>query len=347
MGLRLDQIDDFVTLTLNRFRRNQWTDISSEYQHYVSSRFFDPKAVQERGGAMIEFKVKTKNAPTARVTGLFAPDKTMIEDVMISAQVPWSMLTTNFSYSIYEDLFQSDRETIIREMQIREHQALTAMAELKEECLWSAPADPSDIRPMGLPFWLQKNPTANVNGGFHGANPAGFPGGCANVNSDKYTRWRNWTFGYATVNRDDLVVKLKRAIAFTEFTPPVPHPEVGFGKSNYEIFTTYAVTEPLERLAEDRNENLGMDVARYRNQVTVAGVPMRWVPYLDATDSTEPLYGVNWAKFRPFVKTGVNMRRNPPKQSPRQHDTREVHIDHCENYIATDRRCHFVGSLIP
>ena len=48
MALRLDQIDDFVTLTLNEFQRLSWVDISLDLQAYVAMRGvgdYDPPAL--------------------------------------------------------------------------------------------------------------------------------------------------------------------------------------------------------------------------------------------------------------------------------------------------------------
>jgi hypothetical protein len=344
MALTPDQIDDFVNLTLSKFKRFQWTDISLEHQEYVSSALITEKNVVEQGGKDISFRLKTRNTGNSRNSGMFAVDQTAVEDVTVSASVPWSMQTTNFSYDIYEDLFQSDPETIISELVIRDHDAMSDMAELNEENLWSSPNGPTDTRPMGIPFWLRKDATTTPDGGFNGGNPTGFDAGAAGVSSVTYPRWRNWTFGYSAVTSDDLVKKIKKSLAFTNFMSPVPHPELGFGEAKYQIYTVYSVQEKLERLAETRNENLGSDVAKYINQVTVGGVPIKWVPYLEANDSSAPLYGVNWKVFRPVVKKGCNMRRNPPKEAARQHTVREVHIDNWMNYICYNRRRCWVGS---
>lgn len=344
MALLPDQVDDFVNLTLPVFKEHKWTDISLEHQEYVSATLVTEKNVQERGGRTIDFRLKTRNTGNAKNTGLFAQDVTRVEDVTISASVPWAMQTTNFSYDIYEDLFQSDRETIIRELVIRDHDAMSDMAELNEENLWSAPSSTSDTRPMGIPFWMQKDASTTAEGAFNGGNPSGFTSGAAGVSSTTYPRWRNWTFGYTAVDRDDLIKKVKKSMAFTHFQAPVPHPELGFGESKFNIYTTYRVQEPLERLAENRNDNLGPDLARYINTVTIGGVPVKWVPYLEANDTSDPLYGINWKVFRPFVKTGCNMRRNPPKEAAKQHTVREVHIDNAMNYICYNRRMLWVGS---
>ena len=344
MGLTPDQIDDFVTLTLPSFKRNKWTDLSLEHQEYVSAQLLTEKSVQEQGGTSISFRLKTRNTGNARNTGMYAQDVTNVEDVTISASVNWAMQTTNFSYDIYEDLFQSDRETIIRELVIRDHDAMSDMAELNEENFWSAPTGTTDTRPMGIPFWLQKDASTTAEGAFNGGNPSGFSAGAAGVDSATYPRWRNWTFGYTQVDQDDLVRKVKKSLAFTAFQAPVPHPELAFGEAKFNIYTTYRVQEPLERLAEKRNDNLGSDLAKYMNTVLIGGVPVKWVPYLEANDTSDPLYGVNWKVFRPFVKTSCNMRRSPPKIAARQHTVREVHIDNAMNYINYNRRMTWVGS---
>ena len=341
-----DQVDDFVTLTLSLFKRRSWTDISLEHQHYVASGLITDKSVKERGGKDISFRLKTKNTGNARNTGLYAKDSAKVEDVMAEASVPWAKQTVNWSYDVDEDLFQSDPETIISELKIREHDAMSDMAELNEENLWSAPTGPSDKRPMGIPYWMQKDPTTTPGGGFNGGNPSGFASGCANVDSTQFPRWRNWTAGYTDVSTNDMVAKVRKALAFTHFVAPVPHPELGFGSASHCIYTTYRVQEQLERLAESRNDNLGNDVAKYINTVVIGGVPVKWVPYLEANDTSDPLYGINWRVFRPFVKRGCNMRRSKPMPAPghTQHTVKTVHIDNWMNYICYNRRMNFVLS---
>ncbi len=341
-----DQVDDFVKLTLSHFKRSKWTDLSMEHQEYVSAQIISSKKVVEQGGKDISFRVKTRNTGNARITGLYAQDIARVEDVMIEASVGWSKQTTNWSYDVDEDLFQSDPETIIGILKIREHDALSDMAELMEECMWSAPANPSDKRPMGIPFWIQKDATTTPEGAFNGGNPTGFPAGAAGIDSNLYPRWRNWTFGYNDVTTMDMVRKFKRSLAFTNFIPPVPHPELGYGAAAYGAYTTYRVREPLERLAESRNDNLGSDVARYIDAVTIGGVPIKWVPYLENNDTSDPIYGINWKVLRPYVKRGCDMRRSPPMPAPghTQHTVRTIHIDNWMNYINVNRRLCFVGS---
>jgi hypothetical protein len=343
MALRPDQIDDFVNLTLSNFKRSEWTDISLEYPEYIASRVITKKKVQERGGPDIRFKVQVRNAGLARNTGLYAKDVTGVEDLTTEGVVTWTKQTVNWSYDIDEPLFQSDRETIISEMLMREHSCHNDMAELNEENLWGSPSSNTDSRPTGIPFWIQKDASTTPGGAFNGGNPTGWDGGAAGISSTTYPRWKNWTFGYTSVAPDDLVVKVKKSLYKTKFKAPHPHPELGFGKSDHSIFTVYDVREPLERLAESRNDNLGKDVAKYINDVLIGGVPVEAVHYLDANDSDNPLYGVNWKVLRPYVKKGANMRRTK-KNAPFQHTVREVHYDTWMNWICYNRRMLWCGS---
>jgi hypothetical protein len=342
MALTPEQLGDLLQTTLPLIKRTNWVDLSLEHQEYVSATLIDDKKIVEAGGPTISFRIQTKNTGNAKLTGLYATDSSKVDDVMITATCPWSMQTTNFSFDVNEAICQSDRETIIKEIIVREHEAMNSMAELMEDCLWNAPTATTDTRPMGIPFWVQKS-TTTAAGGFTGGNPSGFTAGCGGVSTTDYPRWKNWSFNYTNVTTDDLVKKVKKSLAYTNFKAPVPHPELAYGKSDYNIYTTYDVVEALERLAETRNDNLGNDVAKYIGQVTIGGTPCKWVPYLTANDTSAPLYGLNWKAFRPYVQKGNNMRRNSPITPAGQHNVRTVHIDNTMNYICINRRLCWVG----
>jgi hypothetical protein len=288
--------------------------------------------------------VQVKNTGLARYSGMFDPDITGVEDNQtIEGVVNWVKATVNWSYDIDESLFQSDRETIVDALLVREHACHNDWIELMEEGLWDAPSGSTDNRPMGIPFWMQKDASTTPEGAFNGGNPSGWSSGAGGIDSTTHTRWKNWAFGYSAVTPDDMVRKVKKALYSTAFKAPHPHPELGFGKSDFHIFSTYAVREPMERLAESRNDNLGNDVAKYINSVTVGGVPLEAVHYLDANDSSDPLYGVNWGALRPFVKKGVNFRRTL-KDDPLTHTVKQVHYDTWFNWICYNRRRLWVGS---
>lgn len=339
-----EAIDDLVANTTRKFHKRKWVDISLDYQEYTAGEIINKDRIIEQGGSEIQWQLQVANTGASYISGMYGEDQTAVDDIVETAHVPWSKRVTSWSYDIDEGTFQSDEETIVSTLLMREHAAMNLEHEAVEGDLWSAPSSTSDKRPMGIPFWLQKDATTTPGGAFNGGNPDGFTAGCANVSSTTYANWRNWTFGYAGVTPDDLIVKLKKALHYTNFIAPDPHPQLGFGGVDYVIYTTYGVVEPLERMAESRNDNLGADVAKYLNRVTVGGVPFREVPYLTANDSTNPLYGVNKKYFRPFLKKGADHRRSGPYRAPKQNDVRNVFITTWMNYMCIDRRRQFVGS---
>lgn len=338
-----EQLADFTKATISNFKQGSWTDLSLSLQEYVFPDFA-AKAGVETGGDQIKFDVQTSNVGNWRDAGLFSQDQTSVGDVLTQGSIPWTKQTGNYSYDIDEAEFQQDPRTIVSILALREHQCMNAMAEFMEQRLWGSPTGTTDNRPMGIPFWIQKDATTTVGGAFNGGNPSGFTAGAAGISSTTVPAWKNWTFGYTNVTTDDLILKIKKSLWNTNFIAPDPYPELKLGKSMYNIYTTYRVREPLERLAESRNDNLGSDVARYVNQVTIGGVAVKAVPYLETNDTSDPVYGINWKALRPYFKSGRNMKRSAPKQSPTQHTVYTVHIDNWMNFACFNRRLLWVGS---
>lgn len=341
-----DQIDDFVTTTIKKFKKYKWTDISLEHPEYVSARVMRDRLVTETGGHAINFQVKVRNTGTARESGLYDQDQTGTEDLMVQGEVGWTKQTANFSYDIDEDLFQSDDITIVKMLKIRDHAMKSDMAELNEQHLWGAPTSSTQKVPYGIPFWLQKDPSTTPDGGFNGGD-ANLPNGLtrAGISSLLYPRWSNWTFGYTSVTTTDAILKIRNAMWYTQFSAPVPHPQLGFANAGREIYTVIPNINQLSLLAENRNENLGNDVARYHNEVVINRVPVKPSFYLSANDSDDaPFYGINWGDIRPFAKKGRFMRRTKPMTAPLQHTVRNVFLDNWMNWCAYNLRTSWVGS---
>jgi len=342
MALYHDQVDDFVLLTLERFRRNQMIDISLPLQRYHwASRWFKRKKRPERGGTQLNWKLRTGNQGTAKNSGLYAVDDTNRVNVMTEAKQKWSKQTVNYIYDIDEAAFQSGPERIIEEMMINEQGLMNDFVVLMEEQMWTAPASSTDDPrpPSGIPFWLQKSATL----GFNGGDPSGFTSGAGDIATGTYDKWKNYTGTYAAVSRDDLIEKVVNAMDYCDFTPPAEYPEIGGGPPDWGMYTWHEVIATMRRQLQAQNDNLGDDVARHSGTVYIRNVPVIWVPALDnsesgAYDSYKPFYGINWKKFEYFFKSGRNMVKHPPKVAATQHTVRERHMDNWGNFVCYDRR---------
>jgi len=283
------------------------------------------------------------NTGTAKHSELYAVDATGVKDLTQSAKQQWSKQTVNFSYDVDEDVFQSDRETIIREVEVREHSMYNDWFELMEEALWTAPTSDSQSprKPSGIPFWIQPG---TGSGGFVGGDPSGFSNGAGGIKVADVANWKNWAGQYTTASRDDLIAKIRKACEFTYFQAPKQFAELAGGKgdSDWMFFTTYDTLSELEKLLESRNDNLGADLSKYAGSVVIKGNPVVWVPYLQENTSNDPFYGVNLRVFKFFFRKGRKMLRHAPQQAARQHTVREVHMDTWGNFVCYNRRKLFV-----
>ncbi len=342
MALNLEQIDDFINLTLNRQREGEWVDISMPLQSYTfASRVIGGKKKPERGGPRLEWKLRTGNQGTAKHSGLYAVDDTNRVNVTTKATQEWSKQTVNYIYDIDEEIFQSGPETIIREMLLLEQGLYNDFFALMETATWTAPTSSTqDPRPpAGIPFWIQKSATL----GFNGGNPSGFTDGAGGISTTTYSGWKNYTGTYVNVSLDDLITKVVNACDFTYFEAPKAYPEIGGGQPSWGFYIVHSVLSTMRRLLQAGNDDLGPDVARWQGEVMLKSVPVTWVPALtnsdsEAYDSSAPFYGVNWKKFKYFFKTGRNMVKHPPKPAARQHTVRERHMDNWGNFVCYDRR---------
>ena len=342
MALNHEQLNDFILLTLSRYRKDEWVDISLPLQKYhFASRWFNSKKKPERGGNMLDWKLRVANQGTAKHSGLYAVDDTNRRNVMDRGIQNWSKQTVNYIYDIDEEAFQSGPERIIDEMQVNEQGLYNDFFVLMETSMWTGPSS-STVKPRppsGIPHWIQKCSTL----GFNGGDPSGFADGAGSIPTGTYPGWKNYGGPYKQVARDDLVEKVINAGDFCEFEAPKAYPEIGGGQPDWGFYTVHSVLATMRRLLASGNDNLGPDVARWAGQVLLRGIVVEWVPALtntesEAYDAQAPFYGINWKKFEYFFKTGRNMVKHPPKQATRQHTVRERHMDNWGNFVCYDRR---------
>lgn len=355
-GLRPEQIDDIVENTLNHFEKDRFVDISLDLQRYfaMDNKLLD-KRVDTRGGTHCQWQVKVRNSGAARTSGLFAVADVQTTDVTKSVSIPWKKQTTNFAYDIDEQAFNTpDAVRILDVLKPRVHAALTDFAELMEDLFWDMPANSTDdnenMKPHGIPYWIPRNDTE----GFNGTLPLG--GGHTNVaglDPAVYPHWSSYTGSYNSIGETDFIRRIRKAHAYCNFKEPVSH--AGESKSpRYVHPTTYEVLARMQEILENRNENLGREVAwGDGGKVLFRSTPIVWVPKLDqiqdetGLDATNPygknpFYGIDRNSFKMKIQSGKFMRRSKPLQAPSQPTVRHVHYDTWSNFQCMNRRCNFL-----
>ena len=273
MPLMPDTLDDFVELTLKKFRKGKWVDIISDLQHHW---FFDrfvngSKGDTEKGGQKLAHKIQVSNQDNFQDFELFGVDAASVGDNMQNVESEWWMGTDNWSYDVNEEEFQGDDETqIVDLLKTREHGMYVNIAEKMETRTWVAPTGPASSndprKPLGIPYWIVKNATEGFNGGL--------PGSWTDVGGlspTTYPRWKNYTFSYSDYTENDLFKKMRKAVEFCHFRTPHSFAQLDKGMPDWSFATTYTVYERAEYLVGQRNDNLGNDLASFKGKPLFKG----------------------------------------------------------------------------
>lgn len=343
MPLSAEAIVDILTTTLQELGPMKWTDLSTDIQefHWMPNMIRKEK-VKFTSGYEIRRNLKMQTGGAAHTMSMFGLDSRRRTDLMRTMKIPWRHVTTYYMWERRELAMNRDPAKLVDTLKLLRTDALEDLAILMEQIGWGKPESSDDEEtPYGLLMYAVKNATT----GFYGGNPAGFASGVGGVDSASYPRYRNYTFSYARMSNEDCIASLREAYAKCGFRSPVDHPSYNRGADRWVFYVNYATRRQMEDFARQQNDQLGRDLAAMDGRVVFNGNPVRWAPYLDA-DSTNPIYGVNWAKFYPVFLSGEYMREDPPEKVADQHTTFAVDIDCTYNVLCPDRRGLIVGAIL-
>lgn len=340
--LQATQLVDVVASTLRDLGRPNYEPLMTDIQDFTAfNNLLDKTRVGEQtGGYGVQWNVAMNNSGTARNVGFGGQDNPKIVSTMVQAQADWRGITADYSFLAEEISMNMDREEQIVDLVAERRVAtLYAIAELFEADFWGPPVASTDsVTPWGVNTWLQKAATE----GFTGLMPSGYTS--LGLSATTYPRWRNYAGPYTNVTFDDLIRKWRRANRKVVFKPPVGGiPQPGGGMVNFGYYTNEAVLNTLEELLQSQNENIGRDLNRFGGETQFNSTGVKWVPYLDR-DTTGPLYGINWTKFKTKVLRGWWLRETNVPNYPGQH-TMSAHFLDCRFQPVTfNRRTHYVLS---
>lgn len=348
--IQVDDIADLLATTQRDLGKLNWTDISTNLQQFVAlPQLLDKNKVGFDGGTGTQWNVMVQNSGAARMTGLFQVDDVNVADVMKQAYAPWRHVTTNWAVERREVNINSSPWRIVDLVKVRRADAMVSLAELYETQFWGAAASATDSNIWGCGVYVvyDNSATAGV-GAFTSSLATGFSD-VAGLSPTTYTRWRNWSGKYATIDTTNastnLVTMMREAAYKTGFMslPAAGIPQYGGNSQQKGYYTNYNVIKSLEWVLTQQNDNLGNDVASRDGKVLFRGTPVTWVPYLDLCNQ-DPVYGLDWNTFQPCFLEGEYMYETQVKPVANQHTTYASHIDCSTNIRCTDRRKQFVLS---
>lgn len=361
MPLGLEQLPDFVEAVEVDYERNNLVDLTLNPRHKVAPRLLNKSIKNWKGGSKLNWKLKIASNNNARPTGLYDSDRSSRVSMLDSAEQGWAFYTTNYHFDQQEEVFGSDNPNVIIDyLNVQIDDMHEGMWERLEQDLWSAPTSSSQ-NPMvlaGIPFWIQNN-GATREGAFNGGDPSGFAAGAGGVLTTTYSQWKNWTFAHdGTVTEDGFILRVVEAMEKAQFKSAHANSVGRLGGENddlgYGLYTTYRMRKGVRKFLRSQNDNLGKDAAEmHKGNPLIMGNEVEEVPYLtenvSADDGTatlgdDPIYGLDWKKFKVFRQRGWWMKKHPLIRAAGSHNVWERHMDSHVNLACYDRRSGgFVG----
>jgi len=352
MPLGIEQIDDLVASIHQKYdgEPRSWQDISMPLQeYYFASRLFDKAKKDEIAGALCKWKLEVAYADNFQVVGLYHRDSSSRVNVLDEGELRWGMTTTNYHYDIDEDVFRQGAREIVDYVRLREDGLMKSFFAGMEDLMFGpGPTSPSQspFPPVSLLWWIQPH----ASEGFNGGEPPGFEAvGAGSILTSQYPAWKNRTFSYTQVTRDDFVEKVINAMDLCEFRPPIERPDLAEQtRPNWELLTTHSRVALCRRRLQEGNDNIGDDLAAHSGRVYIRGVPLTWVPAWTNQGSINArtdgvILGVNWKTFRWKYHAGRNMRKHKAFPHPEMSNVRVRKMEDAGQIVCYNRRANFRG----
>lgn len=353
MALHASDITGLVAATLDKFRKDVLTDLTTDIQEFVAlGSLMQKNRMAWTGGEQYSFILQTDTSGSARATGLFDDDNIVARDHLKTVRIPIRHFTTNTSWDAREKVFNQGDQRIVDHIKARYRTALTDIHKLMENYWWGKPATSSDedsLWGIDLPVTY---PTSFSASGFVGVNPAGFSSGYGGVSSSDVPRWANYYDQYAAKTYDDLGLKWIKAAILCGFKPAVPM-MTDRSAPRYGYYTNIEVMLELYRLVRSQNDNWENNIdAGAGDSPLFRRIPVQHVPQLNPAGSGEtdsrsalsaygPIYGLDWKHIKIcfFENEWLAQTVRPDAN---KHRVTNAHWDLSANVICFDRRPQFL-----
>jgi hypothetical protein len=265
---------------------------------------------------------------------------------VVQSNINWSMQRAGWIFDEREQELNAGPEQIVDLQKIERYKCLVAQAKFYESAVWDRPVKPvtanDDYPILGIPYWITKGGTT-TNAGFLGGVLSGWGTDVGGLSPTDIPEWNNYAGLYTEVTPADLIAKVRTAMDLCGFEAPVPAPSGAMhpGKPRFTLHTNQRVKQALENLIINQNTDNGNDLASRDGKVTIRGVPVEYVPYLD-NDATDPLYGIDWDTMKWAVKGNWFMKETKIGRHPRNEMVMVGRFHSIDQLFCENRRNNFV-----
>ncbi len=350
MGVAMEDHTDLLRTTLRDLPKDKF-EVMWTYQTYEFNRIFAEKKLSIDGGTSVKRNVVLDHTGQAKFRQMFDVDAVNVAHVHKEIDVPWTQLSTQYSWDVLELMTQrNSAKGYIDLLKTRVNDALWAWADLVEERGWQTPTSATDkLYPYGVPYYLNRLNTGTTTDGFLGQTitfgDASTGTVCAGIDAAVEEKWRNWAAVYTVVD-NSLLKKFRTAFAVTRFYPPRfinnPGQDAETDRIVYCGLDTFTALGDMLDKRDDNNtpvDMLGGVKIRINQQGVpfINGHPIVYVPVLDDASFGE-IYAVDWAKLRTVVQEDYWLKETEPMKSPTQHTVLVVYTDGRCCILCTNRK---------
>lgn len=332
--LEAGSINDLITLTLRNLGKGEWTDVMQALQDYPIMRtWLGGGRVSEGRGYGLRWRIADKTQGGSGFVGLYEEDDVDRGDHVVEATAPWRNISRSFGIDHREVDMNAGPEELVDTVEMERNGMWVDAAEDFELGAWQVPGTSDTLLPYGIPYYVVYNATTGFNGGAPNSHTT-----VAGINPTTRTRWKNYTAKYTNVTEDDLVSLMSSAFRKIRFRPPTN--VKGETGETYSIYTDETTMKALEKLARERNDQMGFDLLVTQDSTMFKRVNMTWVPYLDdnAASGSNPIYMIGHNSFKVKVLAGWNGKQTGPKVAGKQHNVSETFLDWTFNFQCSNRR---------
>jgi len=333
---------DLLATSLAAYGYNVW-ELLQKYTNYSFGKIMNEKKIAEQGGSQIIRNVSYKDTGASAMVARYQAISPNQVDTQVQVTMPWRYSTTYMNYELNEIKQNQGKAQIIALIDTKRQAMMADQANLFETQMWTLPGVSDTLSFAGIPNFLVPITGAQVTAGtsgFQGMNPAGYSATAGlDASSSTYDRWRNYNdvisaSGFTT---DDMK-KMRTAWNKLHFMAPLGVPNVKDTQlSNFSLFTNFTRLAQIEEVAQDQNDSIGLDVGYAAGKALFRGLPIDPLDVLD-TDTTNPIYGVNFDNLHFVHLDGEFMVESAPIMDRYQHLVYTVFCDTTGNLICTNRK---------
>ena len=361
MSVKSSELVDFIASTNDDFPKQEF-EVAWTNQDYEACRIYQKERYVIDGGDQVTRKVMLSNTGNARYRNYYDTDEPAVGDVLHTIRVPWTRLSTNYTYDDLEIIRnKNNAKRILDLMKTKRIDGLWSLADLIEERFWKTPTNAADeLYPYGVPYYIRHMTSGDTTDGFVGKTITYQDGStgtsCAGIDSNVEAKWRNYAALYTEIN-NAMLRTFRLAFMYARFKAPINIDDPSNPRTAQKrIYTDFGNAADLMDLADAKDDNhSGKDVLSnltvgkggglvYINRLPVVPIPqLEGVVDPGSAVATAPIYCVDFAHFIPVVHDGYWMEESEPMVDRGQHTTYTVFLDgaHC-NICTNVKKAGFV-----